>query len=67
MEDEPAPLESLPLCFESFQIAKREAIGHEHSPLHMVEQFADQVCIMDDIPPMNKLTKYDQYDDEYVL
>ena len=67
MEDDPAPLKSLPLCFESFQMAKREDIGHEYSPFHMMEQSVDQVCIMDDIPPMNKLPKYDQYDDDYVL
>ena len=67
MEDEPTPFESLPLCFESFQIAKGEAIGHKHSPFNMVEQSANLVCIMDDTPPMNKMPKYDQYDDDYVL
>ena len=33
----------------------------------MVEQSADLVCILDNIPSMNKLPKYDQYDDDYVL
>ena len=39
--------------------SKKEVIGHEHSPFHMMEQSIDQVCIMDVIPPMSKLPKYD--------
>ena len=81
MEYQPTPFESLPLCFNSFHIAKEESIGHKHSPFnpnyrrsknkligqHMVEQPVDRVCILDDIPSMNNLPGYDQYDDDYVL
>ena len=46
----------------NYRISENKLIGQ-----HMVEQPANLVCILDDIPSMKKLPKYHQYDDDYVL